>query len=160
MILSDPTACVELRPLRYRFSQVRGDAYDDNWLVVGGTVRTPDGSWSFAEPCLLTDEARALSAWLRATAAGTVAVTGPDAEGEPTPGLSFTEPVLALGLAGRDEGGAVVRVHLSLEAAPPWRPDHDGTDIHRYAVEVRMATAALRTAADCWDRALAAFPDR
>ncbi|MFE7409729.1 WapI family immunity protein [Streptomyces laurentii] len=160
MILSDPTACVELRPLRYQFSQVRGDVYDDNWLVVGGTVRTPDGGWSFAEPCLLTDEARALSAWLRATAAGTVAVTGPDAEGEPTPGLSFTEPVLALGLAGRDEGGAVVRVYLSLEAAPPWRPDHDGTDIHRYAVEIRMATDALRTAADCWDRALAAFPDR
>lgn len=53
-----------------------------------------------------------------------------------------------------------MRVHLSLEAAPPWRPDHDGTDIHRYAVEIRMATAALHTAADCWDRALAAFPDR
>lgn len=51
MILSDHASRVELRPLRYQFSEIRGDEYDDNWLVITGAVTTPEGSWSFTGPC-------------------------------------------------------------------------------------------------------------
>ncbi|MFJ6573360.1 hypothetical protein ACIQNU_38710 [Streptomyces sp. NPDC091292] len=147
--------------MRYEFATPRGDAYDDNWLVVAGTVTTPEGKWSFVDPCLLTDEARQVAAWLRAVAAGTVAVTGPDAEGGLSPDTWFIEPLVAFSLAGRSEGGAaVMRVHLSLEAAPPWRQGDDRADIYQYVVEVRTDAAALLHAADQWDLALTSFPPR
>jgi hypothetical protein len=81
VLLRDRASSVELCPLRYQFPEVRGDSHNDNWLFVGGTVTTPEGGWSFADPCVLTHEAWQVSDWLRAVAAGTVAVTGPDAEG-------------------------------------------------------------------------------
>ncbi|MGW4383941.1 WapI family immunity protein [Kitasatospora sp. NPDC004531] len=49
----------------------------------------------------------------------------------------------------------MIRVHLSLEAAPPWAPDDD-----QYAVEIRTDPQALLAAADRWERALASFPTR
>lgn len=124
-------------------------------------MATPEGKWSFADPCLLTDEAHQVSAWLRAVAAGTVDVTEPDAEGELSPDTSFIEPVVAFSLARRIEGGtAVVRVHLSLEAAPPWQQGDDGADIYQYVVEVNSDVAALLYAADEWDLSLASLPPR
>lgn len=161
MLLNDLSSSVDLRPARYQFSTVRGDSYDDNWLIIDGKVMTPEGSWSFTDPCLLTNEARQVSAWLRAAAAGTVAVTEPDSEGELSPDTWFIEPVVAFSLADRSEGGtAAIRVHLSLEAAPPWQQGEDGADIYQYVVEVRMDTAALLHAADQWDHSLASFPPR
>jgi hypothetical protein len=161
VLLNDFTSSVDLRPVRYQFAAVQGDSYDDNWLVIDGTVVTPEGSWSFTDPCLLTGEAREVAAWLRAVAAGTVAVTEPDAEGELSPDTWFTEPVIAFSLADRSEDGtAVIRVHLSLEAAPPWQQGDAGADIYQYAVEVSMNPAALLHAADQWDLALASFPLR
>ncbi|MER7177095.1 WapI family immunity protein [Streptomyces mesophilus] len=157
MLLSDRVCRVELHPVRYQFAAARGDSYDDNWLVIDGTVTTPEGSWSFAEPCLLTDEARRVTSWLRAVAAGTVPVTGPDGEGELCPDLGFIEPLLAFSLADRSEERSVIRVHLSLEAAPPWQR---GDDVYQYAVGVRMDAAALLHAADQWDRALMRYPSR
>lgn len=124
-------------------------------------MTTPEGEWSFADPCLLTDKARRVSAWLRAVAAGTVDVTEPDAEGELSPGTWFVEPVVALSLARRTEGGtAVIRVHLSLEAAPPWQQDDDAADLYQYVVEVCLDAAALLCAADEWDLSLASLPPR
>jgi hypothetical protein len=147
--------------VRYQFAAVRGDSFDDNWLVIAGTVTTPEGNWSFVDPCLLTDEARELAGWLRAVAAGAVAVTEPDAEGELSPDTSFIEPLVAFSLAGRSEGGAaVIRIHLSLQAAPPWQQGNDRAGIHQYVVEVRMDAAALLHAADQWDLALTSFPPR
>ncbi|MEV7536492.1 hypothetical protein ACIQNV_37055 [Streptomyces hydrogenans] len=160
MLLSDHASSVELRPLRYQFPAAPGDPYDDNWLVIGGKVRTPEGSWSFADPCLLTDEAREVAGWLRAVAAETVAATGRDAEGELSPDTWFVEPVLGFSLADRREGAAVIRVHLSLEAAPAWQQGAESTGIYQYAVEVRADTDALLHAAEQWDLALAYFPPR
>ncbi|MFE8940939.1 hypothetical protein ACFYNX_26075 [Streptomyces sp. NPDC007872] len=161
MLLNDLSSSVDLRPVRYQFATVRGDSYDDNWLVIDGTVMTPEGGWSFADPCLLTDEARQVSAWLRAVAAGTVDVTEPDAEGELSPDTWFIEPVVAFSLANRIERGTtVIRVHLSLEAAPPWQQGEDGADIYQYVVEVRLDAAALLQAADQWDLSLASLPAR
>ncbi|MFF0041649.1 hypothetical protein ACFYRG_36405 [Streptomyces mirabilis] len=93
MLPNDLSSSVDLRPVRYQFATVRGDSYDDNWLVIEGTAATPEGKWSFADPCLLTDEARQVSVWLRAVAAGTVDVTEPDAEGELSPDTWFIKPV-------------------------------------------------------------------
>ncbi|MET9131806.1 WapI family immunity protein [Streptomyces antibioticus] len=160
MRLSDHANTVDLRPLRYQFPTVGGDPYDDNWLIIGGSATTPDGSWSFSDPCLLTHEARAVAAWLRSVAAGAVAVSGPDDDGELSPDTWFVEPVLAFSLAARDDAGAVLRVHLSLEAAPPWQQVDDGADIYQFFVEVRLDKAALVHAADEWEVALASFPTR
>ncbi|WP_455680676.1 WapI family immunity protein [Streptomyces roseus] len=87
-------------------------------------------------------------------------MTGRDAEGELSPDTWFVEPVLAFSLADRSEGRAVIRVHLSLEAEPPWERGDESTCIYRYAVEVRMDTDALLHAADQWDLALASFQPR
>lgn len=161
MLLKDLSSSVDLRPVRYQFSTVRADSYDDNWLVIDGRVTTPEGSWSFTDPCLLTHEAREVSAWLRAVAAGRVAVTEPDGDGELSPDTWFIEPVVAFSLADRSAGGTVaIRVHLSLEATPPWQQSDDGADIYQYAVELRMEAAALLHAADQWDRSLISFPPR
>ncbi|MFG2814028.1 hypothetical protein [Streptomyces sp. NPDC048410] len=161
MLLNDLSRSVDLRPVRYQFGSVRGDVYDDNWLVIDGTVVTPEGSWSFSDPCLLIDEARQVSAWLRGVAAGAVAVSEPDGEGELSPDTWFIEPVVAFSLADRSKDGAAeIRVHLSLEAAPPWQQGDDRADIYQYVVEVRTDTAALLRAADQWDLALASFPPR
>ncbi|MEU5894490.1 hypothetical protein ABZ835_48175 [Streptomyces sp. NPDC047461] len=161
MLLSDRVRSVELRPLRYQFAAVRGDSYDDNWLVIEGTVTTPEGNWSFIDPCLLTDEAREVTSWLRAVAAGTVSATEPDTEGDLSPDAEFIEPLLAFSLADRSEDGdAVIRVHLSLAASPPWQQGNDGADIFQYVVEVHTDTAALLHAADQWDLALKPFPSR
>lgn len=53
-----------------------------------------------------------------------------------------------------------MRIHLSLEAAPPWQQGDDRAGIHQYVVEVRMDSAALLDAADQWDLSLASFPPR
>ncbi len=76
------------------------------------------------------------------------------------PDTWFIEPVLAFSLADRREDGVVIRVHLSLEAAPPWRQGDNRADIYQYFVKVRVDTAALLDAADQWDLALASFPNR
>lgn len=161
MLLSDRVRSVELHPVRYQFAAVRGDWYDDNWLVIDGTVTTPEGNWSFTDPCLLTDEARQVTSWLRAVAAGTVSATKPDGDGELSPDTEFIEPLLAFSLADRNEdGAAVIRVHLSLEASPPWHQGHDRAAVYQYVVQMRMDTAALLHAAAQWDLALMPFPSR
>lgn len=69
--------------------------------------------------------------------------------------------MVAFSLADRtEEGTAVIRIHLSLEAAPPWQPEDDRDDIYQYVVEARTDTAALLHAADQWELALVPFPPR
>ncbi|RPF25584.1 hypothetical protein EDD96_7108 [Streptomyces sp. Ag109_G2-6] len=70
--------------------------------------------------------------WLRAVAAETVPATGRGAEGELSPDTWFVEPVLGFSPADRSEGMAVIRVHLSLEAAPPWQQGAESVGIHQY----------------------------
>ncbi|WP_427924888.1 WapI family immunity protein [Streptomyces sp. cg40] len=160
MRLSDHATSVELRPLRHQFATARGNRYDDNWLVIGAKVTTAEGSWAFADPALLNSEAHEVTAWLRGAATGTVDVTLPDATGYLDPDTWFTEPVLAFSLAERGGAGALVRVHLSLEATPPWLEGDARPDIYQYSLEIRVDTAALLHAADEWEHALASFPAR
>lgn len=160
MFLGGQEGSVELCPLRYQFPAGRGSSHDDHWLVIGGSAMTPEGTWAFTDPCLLIDEARQMSAWLRAVAAGTVAVTGPDAGGRLSPDMWFVEPVLAFSLADRSEDGALIRVHLSIEAAPPWQQGENEADLDQYFVLAQADTTALLHAADQWDLALASLPAR
>ncbi|MFE5118355.1 hypothetical protein [Streptomyces sp. NPDC056669] len=146
VLLADHEHRIKLRPLCYQFPVVSGDQYDDNWLVTGGEVTTPEGSWSFADPCLLTDEACQISPWLRAVGGATLAGTQPD--------LHFLEPVLSFS----HTGSSFVRVHLSQEAAPPWLDGEERLD--EYVIEIKATADGLRQAADEWDRCLAPFPPR
>jgi hypothetical protein len=158
-LTSDGGASVELRPLAYQFPDLPGNGGDDwdaNWLVVRGDVRLADGrGWSFVEPCLTTWEARSLGSWLRAVVAGEVE---PSASVDEDALLAFAEPNVALSVAARSGGSAVVRVHLSLESRPPWLgPD---VELFHFVVELDLPLPALTAAADDWDRELSAFPAR
>jgi hypothetical protein len=137
----------------------RGDRWDDNWLVIRAEVTTPAANWSFTEPCLLVDEARELSAWLRTAAAGRRPDAKPGPEGHLVPDLSFLEPVLGFSQVRWRDGTGVLRVHLSLEAAPPQRHDED-LDLYQYAIEIETDRAELIRAAEEWDEHLAQFPLR
>jgi hypothetical protein len=159
MLLVGNGCSVELSPLRYQFTETCGDRYDDNWLVTGGEVATGSERWSFADPALLIDECSLVSAWLRAVAAGTVVATERDADGLLEPGLSFLEPVVAFSVAGHRGRTAVIRVHLSLEAAPPALAGTGG-ELYQYAVEAEADEIGLRAAADRWDAQCARFPPR
>jgi hypothetical protein len=147
-----------LRPLRYQFpgahTRDAGGQWDANWLVVAGEVSTPDGAWSFTDPCLTTWEARTLGAWLRAVARCPARPEG-GAGGDPPPEVDFTEPVLAFGRSGDDGRGTVgLRVRLTLEALPPWQARGE------YVLTLRLPAGALLQAADEWEHDLAPFPER
>ncbi|MBB1243527.1 hypothetical protein GL263_08125 [Streptomyces durbertensis] len=138
MEIGDDARRLALRPVRYEFARARGDAYDDNWLVVRGEVSTPRGCWSFEEPCLLVDEARSLAAWLRRDGGR----------------LEFTEPLLEW---EREEAGRL-RVVFAHEAAPAWCPTESRSE--GWAVEFAVAAEELRAAADEWERLLVPLPPR
>jgi hypothetical protein len=152
-------ALVELRPVRY---ETPGDRRpvgneDANWLIIAGDVRTGDGRcWRFENPCLTTWEARSLGAWLRGVASGAVE-PAPLEAGADGLMLDFTEPNIAVSLAARAEDDtAIVRVHLSLEALPPWLSSAQ-LDIFAFFVEIQAAAAEFARAATDWDQELTPF---
>jgi hypothetical protein len=159
LVARDGTS-LTLHPLGYQFPAGTGPD-DDQWLVVSGRLRDGDRSWSFEEPCLLLDEAYELAAWLRRAAEGDVQpqpLAGSQDQGW-EPSLRFTEPVLAFSVAARDDAGMVVRVHCSLEAAPPWL-DEDQRAPWGHVVALRVAPIELRQAAGQWTHELSLLPAR
>ncbi|MFJ4879553.1 hypothetical protein ACIP93_30735 [Streptomyces sp. NPDC088745] len=151
---------IGLRPLRYQFPVATGEPWDDNWLVIGAEVSTATGDWSFTDPCLVVDEARELSTWLRAVADGRRPDAAPDSEGNLVPDLDFTEPVLGFSQVRWHDGSGVLRVHLSREGAPPRRSQGGRPEAPRYAIEIETDRDALLRAAEEWDRDLTPFPPR
>ncbi|SDD28679.1 hypothetical protein SAMN05216410_3116 [Sanguibacter gelidistatuariae] len=158
---SDGTA-FDLSLLRYQFgtSGMRLD-WDANWLVVAATIALPDSrSWSFVDPCLATWEARELEGWFRGVLSGIVE-PAPFVGGDDEHLLSFTEPNLAVSLARRDADSVTIRVHLSLEAEPPWLTGYaDGGDLYSYFVEISSSLNDLASATEAWALDVAAFPER
>ena len=155
---------VELRPVGYQFPGNAGDGrgrdWDANWLLVRGDIRTADGlSWTFVDPCLTTWEARALVLWLRGVVSGETVPTPFDGSKDERL-LVFTEPNVALSLEERTDDSAVIRVHLSLEARPPWLRGNAEPDIFEYFVAVGVSLDDASAAADDWDQGLASFPER
>jgi hypothetical protein len=108
---------------------------------------------------LTTREARELAQWLRGVVAGVVT---PSSSASPEPGRLqiFTEPALALSLEERGDERARVRVHLSLEALPPWFNQKDRPDVFEFFVSLDVDLNDLTRSADEWDRQLASFPER
>jgi hypothetical protein len=154
---TDARAWVALRPVGYQFPGGT-DTADRNWLVIDGQLRHRRNQWTFEEACLTTLEAASLPAWLRSVASGDVEplAYAAGATGR-VPTLTFTEPNLAFSVAAYTDGAAVVRVHLSLESAPPWEA---AAEIFDYHLELRLSADALRAAADAWEHDLLEFPPR
>lgn len=129
---------MSLQPVSYQFglgdSKTGPKDWDADWLVIRGEVRDGDGrEWSFTDPCLTTWEAASLGTWLRGVGDGVVAPVSdkdlPDAILQ-----VFIAPNIALSLAARNAERVAVRVHLSLEALPPWFGDDDRPGIFEYFV--------------------------
>ncbi|MEV4350794.1 hypothetical protein AB0J83_40575 [Actinoplanes sp. NPDC049596] len=137
-LLSGEGAGIELRPVAYQFDRAPGDdEWDRNWLVIRGDVTAGgEGGWTFRDPCLTTWEARSLGAWLRAGGAG-----------DP---LEFVEPCLAFEIIMRSGDQVHLAVRLSAEAAP--RGDREFV--------VPLDAAGMTQAADEWETACDAFPER
>jgi hypothetical protein len=148
-----------LRVDGYQFPAATNDL-DEQWLMITGEISLTGRSWSFTDPCLMIDEARALATWLHAAATGHIQPrqlpTGPDEEW--TPDLSFTEPVLAFSL-GSGSPGLVFRVNVSLEAAPPWARG-DQRAPWGYAIDLQLSAPELEKAANEWTNDLGKLPQR
>jgi len=148
-----------LRVGGYQFPAGTGEL-DDQWLMITGRISLSGRSWAFADPCLMLGEARELARWLHAAAAGRVLPqqlpAGPDAEWAPE--LSFIEPVLAFTL-GSGSSGLVLRVNVSLEAAPPWARNDERAP-WGHPVDLWLTTAELEQAANEWSQELRDLPLR
>ena len=156
MQLGGYESSVTLEPVRYEFANPAGDEWDDNWLVISGDVSAPDAEWQFAVPCLTTFEAKRISAWLRGVANGDVPVSVSGDAGV-VPSLEFTEPNLAFSVGSSRDGSISVRVHFAFESKPVGQSSDDRK---QFWVEIAATDADLDAAADVWDEALSAFPDR
>ena len=157
-------AIVRLRPVRYQFagseSTGAGRDWDANWLIIHGDIRTADsGSWSFADPCLTTWEARSVSAWLRAAASAAAPPSG-RSDRHAMPPAAFTEPNLKLTLQDGTLTEAVISVRFSLESLPPWIRRGSAAARGGYVVALSVPHGKLTRAADDWDREIAEFPER
>lgn len=166
-LVSRNGAEVELRPVAYQFPGSGAGAgshdWDANWLMVRGEVRTDDGrSWTFADPCLTTWEARSVGRWIEGVLSGAIGVaSAADLAVPDSPIEHFTEPNVAFSLASRSAEVIEIRVHLSLEALPPWFHDAtDRPDIFEYFVLLELTPDELRQAAIDWEADLASYPER
>lgn len=155
---------VELRPVAYQAEMPEPTTADDDdgideWLVIGGGVRLGDGrEWAFSQPCLTTSEAQSLGVWLASAGEGRIAPSPAVPPGREL--LCFTEPNIALSIAGYGAGRVTLRVHFSHESMPPWHPHNDWPDYHAYFIVLDVSAAGLTMAARQWDRDLRAFPAR
>lgn len=141
-LTSHDGANVKLHLIQYQFpdhTPPRQDQdWDANWLIVRGDIRTGGSrAWSFQDPCLTTWEAGHLSTWLRDVASAVIpAFPRWDADDE-GPMAVFTEPVLAFSVQDYAGKNAVIRVHFSLEASPPWLNDKT-PDSFDYSILITM----------------------
>jgi hypothetical protein len=120
--------------------------------MIRGDVRFADGrQWAFVDPCLTTWEARSLSSWLHAVAAGNAAM---DHE-------YFTEPNLSFSLDGSFGGRLSIGIRFSHEALPTWMPrDRSGWQAAEYLLVLDLSQADLAEAAEAWVRDCQPFPER
>jgi hypothetical protein len=123
------------------------DEYDRNWLVVEGAVCDGSRRWRFRDPCLLTNEASELAAWL-ASACNPA---------WPPSALTFLEPNLSFERRKLTEDRVEVCVGFDLEARPPW-DDRDSES--RYVLVLDCDRSQLLAAAEALRSELAPFPWR
>jgi len=151
---------LRLEPFSYQFAAVRGDPFDDNWLVVNGKARSDSEQWRFQEPCLLVGEALALSEWLRRVASGDAEPMAPDDAGRLRPTVEHVEPNVGFGLVRFAADLVVLRVFLWLESGPPSARTESRDPDMEWFMDLAVPPAALRAAAAAWDVELERFPQR
>lgn len=149
---------VSLTVISYQFPNETSEYWDSNWLIIAGTIRAGNRRWIFRDACLTASEAPGISAWLRSVAADEIEPSTLDPELGWSPSLTFLEPNLAFSVAPADR--LVVRVHFSLESAPPEFTFEQRVDIWQFLVDLPITSAALISAADEWDNELRAFQVR
>lgn len=155
MELSSGSSWLSLEPVRYQFAEVSGDSWDDNWLMVRGSVRLAAGSWSFIDPSLTTFEARTLGDWLRRLPELAV-----DSTANPTtPDLEFTEPNLSFAARRSLSGSTRLRVFLSAEALGN-RESEPNSGQPVTVCDFEFSDQDLRILVSSWDDALVNLPDR
>lgn len=150
---------VTLRPVGYEFPGRPADRWDD-FLVVRGTVQLADGrTWTFNDPLITALEATRVAPWLRiARQVAETRVPPPPTKDWPEAAmLTFVEPVVALSIAAHQTAESLLRVHLSLEALPPWQPP---TEVHGYFLVFPLSPEELDAAAAHWETDIRAFPIR
>ena len=143
MKLEGPHGTFELSIVTYQFPQIDTEYWDANWLIVEGKVGLHGRSWTFRDPCLMTDEAERLAHWLADCASGV-------AEKEY---CGFTEPNLQFDRTSLSS----IRIGFALESAPPWATPGDDWTKHGFEVTIGPQ---LAIAAEQLRSQLAAFPVR
>jgi hypothetical protein len=149
---------VSLAVVSYQFPGETSEYWDSNWLIIAGAIRAGHRRWKFRDACLTAFEAPGISAWLRSAAANEIEPSTLDPEVGWSPSLVFVEPTLAFSVAPVD--GLVIRVHFSLESAPPEFTFEQRVDIWQFFVDLPVSSAALLSAADEWENELRSFPVR
>ena len=158
---SDDGSWIELRPVAYQFPDAapQSDGYngDANWLEIAGEVHDAKGpSWSFADPCMDTHEARQMSEWLRRIATDHASAVEATRSGSSV--FWLTEPNLVIEAVDQDLDRVSMLWRFALESAPPGSSDEIRLD--GYEVRVVASRASLSGAAHAWDEHLAEFPER
>jgi hypothetical protein len=127
-----------------------GFDFDANWLIIRGRVSDGAREWTFRDPCLLTDEARELAAWLEAVATDWRDLDATD----------FIEPNLEFRRVSAPGDAPVIRVTLRLEARPPWTGDVSEDDWDKHFIELELSREALAAAASDLRDELKRYPKR
>lgn len=118
---------------------------DGEWLYVAGTVTMNRRTWSFRDPCLLTEEFLGVVAWLKALADGR--------DGILDKRIEFLEPNLAFEFERLDPSTVRIAVELDLEAGPPGHPPYAGDPVRLVfdATHEQLAQASAELAATAPD---------
>lgn len=152
---------VELTIVGYEYPSMTASGkndWDANWLVIQGEVSDGQRRWRFRDPALTTWEASRVASWLRSVASQDVRPS-PLNEDE-MGGLTFTEPNLGFSLHDRRGDAAVLRVHFSLESAPPWIEGEARYDLYDYFVELLITFDQIESAVRAWESENAIFRAR
>ena len=136
----------EFRVVGYQFPDIENEDYDANWLLVNIGVRSPAGSLTKTDPCLLTWEGHWFANWLADL------VSGQDADDT----LSFLDSNIFFTVVARDEHKVRLVVELGDELRPPDAKPQDGL----FAISLDISLENLRLAAADWCWEMRLFPMR
>ena len=118
LIEGEEGTAVELTLGGYEFPDMRakGEGFDAdaNWLRVRGQVSDGMMTWSFDDPCLMTNEAAELATWPRGTVSGAVS---PGARIGSMEGVWFVEPNVSARLDDRTPETVTIVWYFSLESS-------------------------------------------
>lgn len=145
--------------LHYEFRRRWRPPNPYEWLVITGTISSPDGRWRIADQPVTTVEAGRLSCFFRQAANGAELV-------EPLPRDEriwrfpmFALAAFTLDVAEYRAGLTRIRAYFCDECLPPWE-ELFGREGHMVSYEFDVPTSELVTAAGDWDSERARYPVR